>query len=166
MTTQENGGIPGQEDTAARTLVTTTDDKSQGYTSTLVEVINPDLVRSWAEPILKAAVGPVPLPGTKAWALADEDTKRAAVAHAAVWFCEQHTPKAIAHRADWDQLLQQLDMKVFARAFAASRDWGTCRSWEELQRRRTTYTTGRTIDPAAVARWVRTGSSEPAEGVA
>jgi hypothetical protein len=159
--TNENGGIPGQEDTAAETLATTTDDNPQGNTSTNVEVVNPDLVRSWAESILKAAVGTVPLPGTAAWAaLADDDVrKRAAVIYAALWWCDQHTAEAIEHRADWDQLLQQLDEKQFAVAFSASRDWGTCRSWEELQRRRTTYTTGRTVDPAAVGRWVRTGSS-------
>lgn len=134
--TTKNGGAPGQENATARTLVTTTDDKLQSstaaQTSTMVEVIDPDLVRSWAGPILKAAGGKVPLPGTAAWAaLPDDDVrKRAAVIYAAMWWCEQHTAEAITHRADWDQLLQQLDEKQFARAFSASRDWGTCRSWK------------------------------------
>lgn len=167
MTAQENGGVPGQEDTAAATLVTTTDDSSQGNTSTKVEVVNPDLIRSWAEPILKAAIGDVPLPGTEAWAALPNDDvrKRAAVIYAAMWWCDQHTAEAIEHRSDRDHLLDQLLEKDFARTFSASRDWGTCRSWEELQRRRTTYT-GRTIDPDAVARWVKTGSSEPQEAAA
>jgi hypothetical protein len=170
VTAQDNGGAPGQEDTAARTLVTTTDDNSQGNTSTKVEVVNPDVVRAWAEPILKAATGTVPLPGTAEWAaLPDDDVrKRAAVIYAAAWWCEQHTPEALEQRADRDDLLDKLDMKQFAVAFSASRDWGTCRSWEELQRRRATYTTGRTVDPAdAVERWVRTGSSRlPKQGEA
>lgn len=163
-----NGGAPGQENTAARTLVTTTDDSSQGNTSTKVEVVNPARIRAWAEPILKAATGPVPLPGTEEWnTLADDDVrKRAAVIYAAIWWAEQHTPEAIEERADWDQILQKLAEKVFDRAFAASRNWGSVRSWDELQRLRCTYVDRPASDLAAVERWVRTGSSKALEDVA
>jgi hypothetical protein len=165
------GALPAQERATHKMnshQVTTTDpngskSESGAETSRLLDVVNSGLIREWAGSTLQAE-GLIPLPGTAAWAALPNDDvrKRAAVIYAAIWWCEQHTAEALVQRADREDLFSRLDEKQFAASFSASRDWGSCRSWQELQQRRTTYT-GRTIDPEAVARWVRTGSSEPQE---
>lgn len=127
--------------------------------------VDPALGRTWAQQYIDRATeaGPTPMFGTPEWAQLDNTDPRkvAACVTAALWFADQHTPEAIEQRADRDDLLDRLDEKRFAMAFSASREsWGTCRSWQELRQLRTTYTDRPPLDPDALARWVRTGSSE------
>jgi hypothetical protein len=130
--------------------------------------LDPALARQWGQQYLDRAAetGPIPMFGTPEWAESADVVKVAACVLAAYWFLDSHVAEAIEARAERDDLLDQLTMKHFALGFSASRDWGTCRSWDELKRLRTTWIERPPIDLDALARWVKTGSSEPQEAAA
>ncbi len=129
--------------------------------------IDPEVIREWARPLLDQAKGQrVPWVGTPEWAaLPDRDPgKRAAVVYAALMWADHHTVEAQLERAEVEEYLDRSAAKQAALVMSQMwQDRGRYQeTYEELRRRRAVVPTTRTIDPEAVARWVATGSSEPA----
>lgn len=144
---------------------------SRDAPDTAADSICTSLVRQWAEPILLQAnrFGPVPLPGTAAWhALPNDDPrKRAAVIYAALWWCEQHTPAALAERAEVAVYLDHSAQRQASIAVSLAQEWANGNpTHAELLRRRAVYIERPPIDRTALRRWVETGSSEPEESAA
>lgn len=130
--------------------------------------INAQAVRKSVQPLLDEAnkIGQIPMPGSPAWCeLADEDPRKlAALLYAASWWCDQHTPEALAERAEFNEWDERRSLREASWAISRATEWGRSGpSFAELERRRAIYPPSRPIDPEAVARWVQTGSSEPEE---
>jgi hypothetical protein len=111
-------------------------------------------VRRWGASLLEQAGDDVPLAGSPEWTELrnDDPRKRAAVVYAAISWCEGVS-----------DLIDRCGEKQAAVVMAEmwkQRD-NNVPLGDELRRRRADFSTARTVDPEAVARWVSTGSSVP-----
>ena len=100
-------------------------------------------VRSWCAPLLAAAGGPVPLLGSRSWIAADDPTRLASLARAALaWLadCDQLAiGRDLAHHLALVDVAVAERFKGAAVDLAEACDWAAASrrpSYLELQRRR------------------------------
>lgn len=123
-------------------------------------------IREWGRNRLTRAGGRVPQPGSPEWVALPDDhpAKVAAVIFGAIFYAEYFSVEAQLERAEVEEYLDRSAAKQAALVMSAmwqdrSKNQET---FAELRRRRAVVPPLREIDPEAVARWVATGSSEPA----
>ena len=128
-------------------------------------LLSPDMVRERYRDLLALPSSPDDMPGTPGWAKLPDNYQAAAIVRIALLWIEQHTPAALAERAEVESYMDRTAEKSAAVAISLAHDWENGRpTYAELYRRRHIYTEPRPVDPEAMRRWVATGSSSTPAG--